>query len=132
MSRADETYKLSYYITYLLRSSLVSKAIDTCNNHVGSRAGRYLVLLAVTAIFLAIFGISIQKFRKRSIGETQSTKKASEMVFPSFVLCPFFNSNYSANETTKNLTEYYFNRSSIKNSVVSIHQQYITEDGLVF
>ena len=92
--------------------------------------GRYLVLLAMTITFVAIVGVSISKFENRSIGETQKTKKASEMHFPSLILCPHFITNYST-PGTKNLTEYYLNMSSVKDHVLSIHQQYITDDGLV-
>ena len=92
---------------------------------------RYLVLLAMTVTFLVIVGRSIIKFRKRSIGETQSTKKAAEMHFPSLVLCPSFMSNFSQNGT-KNLTEYYQNKSPITDHVLSIEQHYLTQNGLVF
>ena len=98
-------------------------------------ADRYLVLLAMTVTFIILVGLSVDKFKERSIGETQSIKKASEMYFPSLVLCPFLASshvnNSRLNDTTKNLTEYYLNRLFIRDSVVSIHQQYMTEDGLV-
>ena len=94
--------------------------------------GRYLVLLAMWVTFVAIVGVSIGKYRQRSIGETQSTKKASEMYFPSLVLCPAFNSSSSLTlDGTKNLTEYYLNRSPIEDHVLSVHQQYVTDDGLV-
>ena len=94
---------------------------------------RYLVLLAMTATFFAIVGISYVKFSERSIGETQSTKKAAEMHFPSLLLCPYFISNFSFPRTgTMNLTEYYLNRSPIKDHVLDIYQQYVTDDdGLV-
>ena len=96
---------------------------------------RYLVLLAMTVTFIILVGLSVDKFKERSIGETQSIKKASDMYFPSLFLCPLLSSshvnNSRLNDTTKNLTEYYLNRLSIKDSVVSIHQQYMTEDGLV-
>ena len=92
--------------------------------------GRYLVLLAMTITFMAIVGVSISKFENRSIGETQKTKKASEMHFPSLILCPHFINNYST-PGTKNLTEYYLKMSSVKDHVLSIQQQYIKDDGLV-
>ena len=92
--------------------------------------GRYLVLLAMWVTFVAIVGVSIGKYRQRSIGETQSTKKASEMYFPSLVLCPAFNSSLTL-VGTKNLTQYYLNRSPIEDHVLSVHQQYVTDDGLV-
>ena len=92
--------------------------------------GRYLVLLAMTITFAVIVGVSIGKFRNRSIGETQKTKKAAEMYFPSLALCPIFISNYTLHGTM-NLTEYYLKRNTINDHVLSIYQQYITEDGLV-
>ena len=93
--------------------------------------GSYLVLLAMTITFVVIVGVSIGKFENRSIGETQKTKKASEMYFPSLTLCPHFISN-SSTPGTKNLTEYYLNMSSVKEHVLSVHQQYVTDDGLVW
>ena len=95
--------------------------------HVGFR---YFVVLAMTLTFLFIVGKSIYKFREGSIGETHKTKKAAEMRFPSLTLCPHFISNFST-PGTKNMTEYYLNMSSIKEHVLSIHQNYVTEDGLV-
>ena len=92
--------------------------------------GRYLVLLAMTATFLGIVGVSVVKYRESSIGETMSTKKAAKMHFPSLVLCPSFMSNFSQNGT-KNLTEYYENKSPITDHVLSIEQHYLTENGLV-
>ena len=95
--------------------------------HVGFR---YFVLLAMTLTFLIIVGNSNFKFRERSIGETQQTKKASEMYFPSLALCPLFNPNYTV-QGTKNLTEYYLKKNAIKDHVLSIYQSYITKDGCV-
>ena len=92
--------------------------------------GRYLVLLAMTITFVAIVGVSISKFRNRSIGETQKTKKAAEMYFPSLALCPLFNPNYTVHGN-KNLTEYYLKKNAIKDHISSIHQHYITDDGCV-
>ena len=92
--------------------------------------GRYLVLLAMTITFVVIVGVSIGKFRNRSIGETQKTKKAAEMYFPSLALCPLYNFNYT-NQGSKNLTEYYLKKNAIKDHISSIHQHYITEDGCV-
>ena len=95
--------------------------------------GRYLVLLAMTVTFLAIVGFSIIKYREKSIGETMSTKKAAKMHFPSLVLCPSFHTNFSGTNFfgTKNLTEYYQKKSPIGDHVLSIHQYYLTDNGLV-
>ena len=82
----------------------------------------------MTIAFLVIVGISLNKFNKRSIGETQKTKKAEEMYLPSIALCPLFLSNYSA-LGTKNLTEYYIKRKLINDNVLSIRQHYVREDG---
>ena len=79
-------------------------------------------------VFLYIVCQSLVKYLDRTIGETQSTKKATEMYFPSIYLCPVFKTDFykSQNKTqySKNLTEYYENVPSVRDTVLSINQSY--------
>ena len=94
---------------------------------------RYLVLLAMTLIFLYVVGMRVLRYRDGNIGETQKTMRASEMYFPSLLLCPSFDDNFSASraDDSKNLTAYYLKKSPIKEHVVSIQQQYMTGHGYI-
>ena len=117
-----------------LSRSAPSKEMQSKNLHPRAMLAyervRYLVLLFMTITFLAIVGVCINKFREKVIGEAHSTKKASEMHFPSLLLCPHRNSNLTLSGT-KNLTDYYLNRSPIQDHVISIYQKYINNDRLV-
>ena len=90
------------------------------------KKGRYFLVSTMAVGFLYIVGQSLVKYTDRSIGETQSTKRATEMVFPSLYTCPFFKGNFSRNKfsTSKNLTEYYESRPRITDFVLSISQSY--------
>ena len=94
---------------------------------------RYLVLLAMTLIFLYIVGKNVLRYRDGCIGETQKTMRAAEMYFPSLLLCPSFDANFSASraDDSKNLTAYFLKKTTIKEHVVSIKQQYVTEHGYI-
>ena len=79
-------------------------------------------------VFLYIVCQSLVKYLDRTIGETQSTKKAIEMYFPSIYLCPVFKTDYykSRRKTgySKNLTEYHANTPFVGDMVLSINQSY--------
>ena len=94
--------------------------------------GRYFVVLIMTAVFLYNVGKSVLKYTDGNIGETQSTKLAAEMFFPSVHICPYFDANYSLARMTgtKNMTEYYESCPRIKDLLLSIEQSYEAENGL--
>ena len=89
---------------------------------------RCILILTMILVFLYIVGQSLVKYLDRTIGETQSTKKATEMYFPSIYLCPVFKTDFykSQNKTqySKNLTEYFENIPSVRDTVLSINQSY--------
>ena len=93
------------------------------------KQGRILVLLLMAAIFLYMVGKSVYRWSEKKVGETQTTKSASQMVYPSITMVPFFDPSYSMMKLsffniTKNLTEYNLNTSHIQSDVVSIEQSY--------
>ena len=47
------------------------------------KQGRILVLMLMVAIFLYMLGKSISKWSEKKVGETQTSKSASQMVYPS-------------------------------------------------
>ena len=80
---------------------------------IARKQGRYLVLLLMAAIFLYLVGNSIAKWREKKVenttkkiifivnlleifitkykvGETQSTKSASRMFYPSVTMLPLY------------------------------------------
>ena len=68
------------------------------------------------------------------IGETQTSKSASEMLHPSVTMIPLFKGNYSLErlsnfDTHKNLTEYHMKTSHITKDIISIEQYYEAETG---
>ena len=95
------------------------------------KQGRYLVVLVMVLWFLYNTGQSLVKYTEERIGETQGTKKAEEMFFPSLHVCPIFNETYSKERTsgTMNLTEYYENRPRIEDLVLGVEQAYETKNG---
>ena len=91
------------------------------------KQGRILVLLLMAAIFLYMLGKSISKWSEKKVGETQTTKSASQMVYPSVTMIPFFEPGFSlaklaSYNTSKNLTEYNVATDHIARDVVSIEQ----------
>ena len=98
------------------------------------KQGRILVLLLMAAIFLYMLGKSISKWSEKKVGETQTTKSASQMVYPSVTMIPFFEPGFSlaklaSYSTSKNLTEYNVGTDHIAKDVVSIEQSYETSNG---
>ena len=98
------------------------------------KQGRILVLLLMAAIFLYMLGKSISKWSEKKVGETQTTKSASQMVYPSVTMIPFFEPGFSlaklaSYNTSKNLTEYNVGTDHIAKDVVSIEQSYETSNG---
>ena len=94
-------------------------------------SARYILVLTMTTLFLYNVGQSLVKYTERSIGETQSTKNAAEMFFPSVYICPVYKTNYYESHSTesKNVTEYYEGGPCIRDFVLSISQSYETENG---
>ena len=90
-----------------------------------------MVLLAMTIWFMYSVGQSLDKFVAEQIGETQGTKRAAEMSFPSLAIVPVFDSSYSLPRVkgTKNLTEYYENRVPIADKILMLKQSYESENG---
>ena len=98
------------------------------------KQGRIVVLLLMAAIFLYMVGKSVYRWSEKKVGETQTTKSASQMVYPSITMVPFFDPSYSMMKLssfniTKNLTEYNLNTSHIQSDVVSIEQSYELHNG---
>ena len=92
---------------------------------------RNLVVVGLFIILMKTVQESLTKFMERRIGESHSTKRAADMFFPSLVLVPQYNENYSNNKITgtKNLTEYYKNRETISEKILMMQQSYETENG---
>ena len=98
------------------------------------KQGKNLVLLLMTAIFFCMLGISISRWKDEKVGETQATKSAHEMFYPSVTMTPLFELHFSESrlahfKTRKNLTEYYMNTSHITSDILSIQQNYELSNG---
>ena len=98
--------------------------------------GRYVVLFLMAAIFFVMLGICIVKWNEEKVGETQSTKSASKMFYPSVTLIPWYEVNtslakWSSYNSPKNLTEYHATTSRIQSDIISIEQSYETSNGRV-
>ena len=98
------------------------------------RQGKMGVLLMMTVIYLYASGNSFSKWRNKKVGETQSTKSAYKMSYPSVSLIPryelgFSKSRLSAFKTRKNLTEYNLNTTPIASNIISINQSYELSNG---
>ena len=81
--------------------------------------------------FLYSIGQSLHKFAQKQIGETQGTKRAADMFYPSLVLLPLYDVSYSLNRTTgtMNLKKYYEDREPIANKILMMQQSYESENG---
>ena len=90
-----------------------------------------MVLFVITMAFMYSIGQSLDKYLAMQIGETQGTKRAAEMSFPSLAIVPVFDSSYSLPRVkgTKNLTEYYENRVPIADKILMLKQSYESENG---
>ena len=91
---------------------------------------RFLVLLLMTAFFLISVVKSISEWRKKKVGETQSTKSTSKIFFPSLTMFPIFERNFSLAKLSsfnieKNLTEYNLKTSHIHSDIISINQKFL-------
>ena len=98
------------------------------------KQGRILVLMLMVAIFLYMLGKSISKWSEKKVGETQTSKSASQMVYPSVTMIPFFDPAFSmaklaSYNTSKNLTEYNIGTDHITKDIISIEQSYETANG---
>ena len=98
---------------------------------------RFFVFLLMTAIFLYMLGRSISEWSKKKVGETQTTKSASEILYPTVTMIPFFEHNVSfaklfSLNMTKNLTDYNLKTSHIQTDIISIYQKYHIMNGLSF
>ena len=101
------------------------------------KQGRILVLLLMVVIFLFMLGQSIIKWNDKKVGETQTTKSASKMVYPSVTMLPFFDPGFSlaklaSYNSSKNLTEYNIGTDHITKDIISIYQSYETLNGKAF
>lgn len=92
---------------------------------------RNLVVVGLFIILMKTVQESLTKFMERRIGESHGTKRAADMFFPSLVLAPQYNDDYTINKITgtKNLTEYYEKRETISNRILMMQQSYETENG---
>ena len=83
----------------------------------------------MTAVLLYLLGISISTWREKKVGETQNTKSASKIFYPSVTMIPVFERYFSLEKlisfkTKKNLTEYNLKSPHIKEDIISIKQKY--------
>ena len=81
----------------------------------------------MTAVLLYLLGKSISTWREKKVGETQNTKSASKIFYPSVTMIPFFEPQFSYTKldsfkTKKNLTEYNLKTSHIKDDIISIKE----------
>ena len=90
-----------------------------------------MVLLAMTIAFMYSIGQSLDKFFAKQIGETQGTKRAAEMFFPSLAIVPMYDVSYALPKLkgTMNLTEYYENRETIADKILMMQQSFESENG---
>ena len=85
--------------------------------------------MILSSVFLYSVVENIIKYKERRTVVAQSTKSASDVVYPSITLCPRYKYEYALSKTsgTKNLTEYYqstVNMSLIRKDVIKISQPY--------
>ena len=83
----------------------------------------------MTAVLLYLLGKSISEWREKKVGESQNTKSASKIFYPSVTMLPLFERQFSlaklkSFKTRKNLTEYNLKTSHIKEDIISIKQKY--------
>ena len=95
---------------------------------------RHLVNLALIVAFMSSVIANLYKYRQKNTVVAESTRSASEVIYPSITMCPNYEKEYALSKTsgTKNLTEYYeilLKTSQIKKDVVSISQPYTTKNG---
>ena len=81
-----------------------------------------------------MLGNSISEWSKKKVGETQTTKSASEILYPSVTMIPVFERNFSLAKLEsfnkrKNLTEYNLKTSHIQTDIISIEQDYHIMNG---
>ena len=95
---------------------------------------RHVVNLALIVAFMSSVIANVYKYSLKNTVVAESTKRASEVIYPSITMCPEYKKEYALSKTsgTKNLTEYYeslLNMSHIKNDIKSISQPYTTNNG---
>ena len=83
----------------------------------------------MTAVLLYLLGKSISEWREKKVGESQNTKSASKIFYPSVTMLPLFERQFSlaklkSFKARKNLTEYNLKTSHIKEDIISIKQKY--------
>ena len=85
----------------------------------------------MTIWFMYSVGQSLDKFVAEQIGETQGTKRAAEMFFPSLAIVPRYDVSYilSRVKGTMNLTEYYENSVPIADKILMMQQYFDSENG---
>ena len=97
---------------------------------------RHVVNFALVVAFMSSVIANVCKYASPKTVVTESTKSASEVIYPSITMCPFYKYKFARSKTsgTKNLTEYYenlLNMAQIKKDILSISQPYITKNGRV-
>ena len=90
-----------------------------------------MVLFVITMAFKYSIGQSLDKYLAMQIGETQGTKRAAEMFFPSLAIVPRYDVSYilSRVKGTMNLTEYYENSVPIADKILMMQQYFDSENG---
>ena len=83
---------------------------------------------------MSMLGNSILQWKAKKVGETQATKSASKIFYPSVTMMPLLEHNYSLAKldlynSAKNLTEYNLKSSHIYSNILSIGQSYNTANG---
>ena len=83
----------------------------------------------MTVVLMYLLRNSISTWREKKVGETQNTKSASKISYPSVTMLPLFERQFSlaklkSFKTRKNLTEYNLKTSHIKEDIISIKQKY--------
>ena len=95
---------------------------------------RHVLNFALVVAFMSSVIANVCKYASPKTVVTESTKSASEVIYPSITICPFYKNEYARSKTsgTKNLTEYYedlLNAKQIKKDITSISQPYLTKNG---
>ena len=127
--------EILYYDTYYYTSSpqwggcrclLITGQVATMTIR---KQGKKLILLLMLTVFLCALGNSISKWSNKKVGETQSTKSARKMFYPSVSMTPIFELGFSKSKLSsfksrKNLTDYNLITSHITSDIISIEQTY--------
>ena len=93
-----------------------------------------MALIALTVAFM-YYGIvlNLGKFIKEDTVVVEGMKSISEVTYPSFTMCPWYDERYawSKYSGSKNLTEYYeslLNATQIKRDIIAIKQPHFADN----